>query len=277
MEVGIHISEARATLTKRSKVLAQTLGMLACVSYASALFASENPYVRHELFCPVGSSVSPLDLSCTVKAADVEALLGQYQLIDARADDSPPLKNSWKIPVGSLRFKNFLKGTPLLVVGDVFSQRMISDACSVGRNLGLNISVAIGDGWPEHIQSALSARSLVSAEEVFLEYYLGFVTLVTPSSEVSKKLNLMGLKNQVVEKNLSDLRQVLPAGNALNHSSIVVIDSSLRGESLRAKNGSGVYVLDGGLESLGIYYRDMKKMHAGKVNANKNRALCAAL
>lgn len=258
-------------LARRWFVLCKT-----SVFVAPLLLISPGLGAQQELFCPAESDENSLDTSCAVDYLSIKNTFDQYQVVDTRTDSSSPLKGGWRIPVSSFRFKNFLKSMPLLVVGDVFSKRAIADVCSVGQKLGLNIKVAVGQGWPEPIQNLLYSRVFVSAEEVFFEYHLGDVTLVAGSVNISEKLNLMGLKNHVVESDYFAFKRNRFSLAALNSDvpSVVFIEEKIQSLDHTV---SGVYTIDGGIESLGIYYRDMKRSQAGKVNADKNKAMCAAL
>ena len=92
-------------------------------------------------------------------------------------------------------------------------------------------------------------------------------------------MQMMGLDNRVVDKDYFELqhRGLISADAARGKSSIVIVESALRDFSSSAPKITGVYALDGGIESLGIYYRDMKKTQIGKASAEQNKTMCAAL
>ena len=69
------------------------------------------------------------DYSCLVGFSEIANSLSDYQLVDARAVDGPPLTGSWKMAASELRHKPFLKSKSLLIVNDDFCNPPILNNC----------------------------------------------------------------------------------------------------------------------------------------------------
>ncbi|MDO3383996.1 hypothetical protein [Gilvimarinus algae] len=241
------------------------------------VFAWSNPLTGADSgYCPAGqvSSTSrpqrALDYSCAITFASLSDDLDSYQLIDSSSGTNPPVSGGWKIPVSKFRQASFLQGRRLLVIQESFRRSALSRICQLSREADLDISVAVGKGWPPEIQRALYPSLELSANELFLEYHLGDLDLVASSPGVSRQLMSIGLSNH----RLQDGMTYLKASKGAFSAPIVIISDPFNMEPKSVSRKSGAYSVEGGVQALAAYNMDAKKTHQGQ-SGNRNDFSCA--
>lgn len=221
------------------------------------------------------TKISP-DYSCLVSLPELAEALTAYQLVDARSEPVPPLPGAWNIPVPELRHKSFLKSRKLLVVKDNFGLYEKAYECARLRREGFAVKFLVGSGW--WFGDSPDPEREVSAKEVYREYLHGKVILVASSSAVSRKLKSIGMGKHFTvatakQKEIEEL--------ALEHTENGLVPVVLVGDYQKTLRVSkfglpNIYSIDGGVNTLGIYYRDMKLAFAGKRD-RESRRVCGQI
>lgn len=216
------------------------------------------------------------DYSCLVGFSEIADALSDYQLIDARATGAPPLAGSWKMAASELRHKSFLKSKSLLIVNEDFGLAEMARDCALLLDAGFTVKFAAGSGWYDYF--SITDDKKVSAKEIFKEYHLGKLVLIAISEAVSTKLNSIGLVDHHTVKSQSDQKI---SSITLAHSENGLVPVVLVGDYQETINVSdlhlpNIYSVEGGVNALGVYYRDMQLSLAGKRD-RQSRRMCGKI
>lgn len=212
------------------------------------------------------------DFSCLVDYTSISPRIQQYQLVDIRQSPEISVFNAWAIPFDELKHKSFLKTRPLLLLGDGFSRVDAARQCAALKKKGFqNTKILVGgvELW-SHLKirkNKTHYANRINAKELLIEYFSGSVHLITPSSQITQRLEEMGFPKTSVSKTdnhvtVSDIVINKAAGGM---DAVVYITEDGKREPESPAPIYNLYVLEGGIESLAYELTKQQAMEQARL------------